>query len=92
MHMNKLDDKVTVSPQIAVTDVAELAEILRDDPALTSCLVNRAFSYGTARMPSDEEFGWRVDTRAELVQAEVTWRDLMRRITRNPDFYTNVVD
>ena len=73
-------------------DVAELAEILRDDPALTSCLVNRAFSYGTARMPSDEEFGWLVDTRAELVQAEVTWRDLMRRITRNPDFYTNVVD
>ncbi|EAQ11440.1 MULTISPECIES: TIGR01244 family sulfur transferase [Maritimibacter] len=25
MHMNKLDDKVTVSPQIAVTDVAEIA-------------------------------------------------------------------
>ena len=43
-------------------------------------------------MPSDEELGWLVDTRAELIDAGVTWRDLMRRIARNPDFYTNVVD
>ena len=72
--------------------VVELVPILRDDPAVTSCLVNRAFSYGTARMPSDEELGWLVDTRAELIDAGVTWRDLMRRIARYPDFYTNVVD
>lgn len=72
--------------------VVELAPILRNDPAVTSCLVNRAFSYGTARMPSDEELGWLNETRTVLVEDGVTWRDLMRRITRNPDFYTNVTD
>jgi len=72
--------------------VGELAPLLRDDPAVTSCLVNRAFSYGTARMPSDNELGWLTETRTDLVEDGVTWRDLMRRITQNPDFYTNVAD
>ena len=72
--------------------VGELVPLLRDDPALTSCLVNRAFSYGTGRMPSDNELGWLTETRTDLVEDGVTWRDLMRRITQNPDFYTNVAD
>ena len=73
-------------------DVVELVPILRNDPAVTSCLVNRAFSYGTARMPSTRELSWLFDTGAELMDTEVTWRDLMRRIARNEDFYTNVFD
>ena len=72
--------------------VTELAPILRDDPTATSCLVNRAFSYGTARLPTDEEFSWLVDTRSSLIEASVGWRDLMRRIAQYPDFYTNRVE
>ena len=72
--------------------VTELAPIIRDDPTATSCLVNRAFSYGTARLPTDDEFSWLVDTRSALIETGVGWRDLMRRIAQNPEFYTNRVE
>ena len=29
--------------------------IIRDDPATTSCLLNRAYSYGTERKPTPQE-------------------------------------
>ena len=74
------------------TGVVELAAILRDDPAVTSCLVTRAFSYGTARTPVGDERSWLADTTSELVDTGITWRDLMRRVAQNPDFYTHVAD
>ena len=69
--------------------VTEFATILRDDPAATSCLVNRTFSYGTARIPTDRERTWLADTASALIDTGVTWRDLMRRIAQNVDFYTH---
>ena len=63
-----------------------------DDPAVVSCVVNRAFAYGTARPPSPDEFRWLVDAQTELMEAGVTWRALMRRIAQHPQFYTNVVE
>ena len=72
--------------------VIELAPMLREDPAVVSCVVNRAFSYGTARPPTTDEFRWLVDMRTELSEVGVTWQALMRRLVRHPDFYTNVVE
>ena len=74
------------------TDITELAAILKEDPALTSCLVNRAFSYGTARLPADADWAWLTTTRSAFTDTPVRWRDLMRRIARNPDFYTNIAE
>ena len=64
------------------------AEIIKDEPATTSCLINRAFSYGTARMPTAEERTWLTGVQSELRTAGVKWRELMRRIALNLDFYT----
>jgi hypothetical protein len=69
-------------------DVRELAALLKEDPTLTSCLVHRAYSYGTAREPNRAELQWLNATHAQLRSEGVRWRELMNRISRNPDFYT----
>ncbi len=65
-----------------------LGQALRDEPRAASCFVERAFSYGAARMPTDDERAWLADVQAELAERGVKWRTLMRRIARHPDFYT----
>jgi hypothetical protein len=67
---------------------AELTAILRDAPAVTSCVVDRAFSYGTQRPPTKEEREWLTALASDLRTNGVTWRVLMRRIAQRPDFYT----
>jgi hypothetical protein len=67
--------------------VRQLAQLLHDDPATTSCLLDRAYSYGTERKPTAQEQTWLLHLQAELTRDGVRWRDLMRRITLNPDFY-----
>ena len=67
-----------------------LGQALRDEPRAASCFVERAFAYGAARMPTDDERSWLADVQAELGDAGLQWRALMRRIARNPDFYTVV--
>ncbi len=69
-------------------NVVELAAILRDEPAVTSCVVDRAFSFGTARAPLAKEAEWLATVKADLTKNGVKWRDLVRRIALNPDFYT----
>ena len=69
-------------------DVRELAALLKDDPTLTSCLVQRAYNYGTAREPTRAELQWLNTTHAQLRSEGVHWRELMLRIAGNPDFYT----
>ena len=71
---------------------AGLAEVLRDEPRAASCVIDRAFSYGTARAPTTGERAWLADLQSELANDGVKWRELMRRITQNPDFYTVVAD
>jgi len=68
--------------------IKQLAQIIRDDPATTSCLLNRAYSYGTERKPTPQEQAWLATVQSELSREGVRWRELMRRITLNPDFYT----
>ena len=67
-----------------------LAEALRDEPRAASCFIERAFSYGAARTPTDDEREWLADVQAELADSGVKWRALMRRIAQHPDFYTVV--
>jgi len=69
-------------------EITGLVEILRQEPAATSCLINRAFSYGAARTPTRDERAWLGELASELRRDGVKWRDLMRRITQQPDFYT----
>ena len=69
---------------------AGLGEALRDEPRATSCFVERAFSYGAARTPTDDERVWLAGVQSELADGGVKWRALMRRIAQNPDFYTVV--
>ena len=70
--------------------VAQLAQILRDDPATTSCLLNRLYAFGTTRRPTPQEQTWLAAQQSELARTGVRWRELMRRITLHPEFYTNI--
>jgi hypothetical protein len=67
---------------------AELSAILRDAPAITSCVVDRAFSYGTQRLPTVEERKWLTSLASDLRTTGVTWRELIARIAQQPDFYS----
>ncbi len=73
-------------------EITGLVEILRQEPAVTSCLINRAFSYGAARGPTRDERAWLDELASELRRDGVRWRDLMQRITQQPDFYTLSTD
>jgi len=66
----------------------ELATVVRNDPAATSCLIRRAFSYGTARHPNSAERRWLTGLQKELGPDGVTWRELMSRVVLAPDFFT----
>jgi hypothetical protein len=68
----------------------EMADVIRQDPATTSCIVTRAFSYGAERKPTEQERAWLAGVQADLTQSGVKWRELVRRIALNPDFYTNL--
>jgi hypothetical protein len=66
----------------------ELAQVLRNDPAVTSCLIRRTYSYGTARQPDAEERKWLANLQTELAGKGVRWRELMRHIALSPGFFT----
>lgn len=70
------------------TDIRELAVLLKNDPTLTSCLVQRAYNYGTAREPTRAEVQWLNTMHLQLREEGVRWRELIKRISSNPDFYT----
>ncbi len=68
--------------------IKQLAQLIRDDPATTSCLLTRAYSYGTERKATLQEQTWLTGLQSDLSRNGVRWRDLVRRITLNPDFYS----
>ena len=72
----------------AYKDVRELTTLLKEDPTLTSCLVQRAYNYGTARVPTTAEVQWLNVTHSQLRSEGVNWRNLIQRISKNPDFYS----
>lgn len=67
----------------------QLGQVMRDDPALSSCLVTRAYSYGTEREPTAAERIRLAQLQSQLSKGGgLRWLELMRRITLEPDFYT----
>lgn len=67
----------------------QLSEAVANDPKATSCLITRAYSYGTGRLPETDEAAWLLSLQSEfLKEGGVKWRELMRRIAVNPNFYT----
>lgn len=67
--------------------IVQLAQVLKDQPGTTACVINRAYSYGTQRKPTAEERKWLTDLQAQLGKDGVRWRDLMHRVTLGPDFF-----
>ncbi len=72
--------------------VRELAETIKDDPATSSCLIRRAYAYGTQRHTTAEENASLKQLQTELSARGIRWRDLMRSIALDPNFFTNPVD
>jgi hypothetical protein len=68
-------------------DVPQLMNIMRNEPALSKCLVTRAFSYGTARTPTPDESKWLNTVNDDLTKNGVKWRALMRQVATSPRFY-----
>jgi Protein of unknown function (DUF1592)/Protein of unknown function (DUF1588)/Protein of unknown function (DUF1595)/Protein of unknown function (DUF1587) len=66
----------------------QLADAIKDDPATTACVITRAFSYGSERKPTEQERTWLASVQTDLTKSGVKWRELARRISVNPDFYT----
>ena len=63
--------------------------MLKENPGTNACLISRAYSYGTERKPTQTERTWLTSLQGDLSkEGGVKWRDLMRRITLNPQFYT----
>jgi len=68
--------------------IVQLASLIREEPGITSCLINRVFSYGTARGPNAAERKWLGEMQTNLRKTGVKWREVVRGIAANPDFYT----
>ncbi|MEJ0035351.1 MAG: DUF1592 domain-containing protein [Gammaproteobacteria bacterium] len=67
--------------------VPQLMALMRNEPALSKCLVTRTFSYGTARTPTPDDTKWLNTVNDDLAKNGVKWRPLMRQIATNPRFY-----
>ena len=68
------------------TGATGLGMALSKDPALSSCLVNRLYSYGTGRA-MDEELTWLEEIRARYEARGLRIRDLIRAIALDDAFY-----
>jgi hypothetical protein len=68
--------------------IKQLTQLIHDDPATTSCLLDRVYAYGTERNTTPQEQAWLSNLQSQLSKDGVRWRTLMRDITLNPDFYT----
>ncbi|MEJ0035357.1 MAG: DUF1592 domain-containing protein [Gammaproteobacteria bacterium] len=66
-------------------NIVQLSQIIRDDPGTTSCLIKRAYAYGTARAPTRTETTWLAGLQKSMTA--VKWRELIRRLTASPDFF-----
>lgn len=68
--------------------IQQLAQVVKDAPGTSACVITRAYSYGTARKPTKEERTWLTKLQKDLGPDGVKWRELMRRITQHPEFYS----
>ncbi len=69
------------------SDAAGLAKAVHDDPAATSCVVNRMVSYGVGHLPAKDAADWVKTVQKDFQQAGYRLPDLMRRIATSDEFY-----
>ncbi len=66
---------------------AGLGAALHDEPAATSCLVNRLYSYGVGRVPGKGEKEWMTALNASFAEDKYNFMALLRRIAVSDGFY-----
>ena len=72
---------------VKFTDAAGLGKVLHDNPATTSCLVGRLFSYAAGRQPEKGEAEWMKFLNADFAANGYRLPDLMRTIVTSDAFY-----
>jgi hypothetical protein len=73
---------------VSFDDATELGRVVRNHPATTTCFVNRVFSYGVGRSPTNGEKEW-LDTYLIKAFGEEGYQlpQLFRRIATNDTFF-----
>ena len=72
---------------VKFTDGAGLAKAVHDNPATTSCLVNRVLAYAAGRPAVKGEAEWVMALRQGFVDDGYRLPELLRRIATSPAFY-----
>ena len=72
---------------ITYDDPIGLGQVLRDNPNIPSCLVNRVFSYGASRAVTRDDREWLRDVRSSFAKSGYTLPGLLRTIATSDHFY-----
>jgi len=72
---------------IKFTGTAELGKVVHDNPATTSCLVNRLYGYAVGRPPAAGEKDWMKYLQAGFAENGYRIPDLLRLIATSDAFY-----
>lgn len=68
-------------------DSLELAQVLHDDPAIPTCLVSRAVTYGLGRDLANGEKPWLEQLKTAFTTDKYRIPELFRRIATSPEFF-----
>ena len=68
-------------------DSLELAKVLHDDPAIPTCLVTRAVTYGVGRDLAAGEKPWLEELKTGFTTDKYRIPELFRRIATSPEFF-----
>jgi hypothetical protein len=72
---------------VAFTDAAGLGKVLRDDPAVVSCLVNNVYKYAMGRKAAPGESAWVAGLHKDFAAQGYRLPHLLRRIALDDAFY-----
>jgi len=72
---------------VEVKDAVGLGQALHDDPAATSCLVNRLVEYGTRRAPRSQDKEWVTALREQFASLGYRVPEILRTMLTSDAFY-----
>ncbi len=75
---------------VKFTNGAELGRAVHDNPAATSCLVERLSAYALGRLPEKSESAWIEGLKTSFAKDSYVVPDLMRRVALSPEFFSVV--
>ena len=73
---------------VKFTDAGDFVQVLSKNPVLTSCLVNRLYSYGVGRKIEENEFEWIKYLETRFAEEGYRVPDLLRTIAMSDAFYS----